>query len=83
MYKVDCKVGEQPRTRWTVVLQVGHTLGTGWLFIYTLRIHYTHTAVNLNSGYLKYMKVAHIHALFLYNCTPNTNPSADASVSVA
>ena len=33
--------------------------------IHTLRVHYAHTAANLNSGYSKYAKVAHVH----YFCT--------------
>ena len=50
--------------------------------IHTLRVHYAHTAANLNSGYSKYAKVARVH-YFLYNCTPNISRSADVSVSVA
>ena len=49
-------------------------------FIHTLRVHYVHAEVNLNSGYSKYAKVT--HALFLYNCTVNISRSADARVSV-
>ena len=34
-------------------------------WIHTLRVHYAHAAANLNSGYSKYAKVAHVH----YFCT--------------
>ena len=33
--------------------------------IHTLRVHYAHVAANLNTGYSKYAKVAHVH----YFCT--------------
>ena len=33
--------------------------------IHTLRVHYAHAAANLNKGYSKYAKVAHVH----YFCT--------------
>ena len=36
-----------------------------YLYIHTLRVHYAHAAANLNSGYSKYAKVAHVH----YFCT--------------
>ena len=35
------------------------------IYIHTLRVHYAHTAANLNSGYSKYAKVARVH----YFCT--------------
>ena len=31
------------------------------LYIHTLRVHYAHAVANLNSGYSKYAKVAHVH----------------------
>ena len=33
--------------------------------IHTLRVYFVHAAANLNSGYTKYAKVAHVH----YFCT--------------
>ena len=48
--------------------------------IYTLRVHYAHAEVNLNSGYSKYVRVAHVH-YFLYNyCTLNTSCPHELSV---
>ena len=42
-------------------IQIGDQL----IIIHTLRVHYAHAAANLNSGYLKYAKVARVH----YFCT--------------
>ena len=42
-----------------------HVLFFYYITIHTLRVHYAHAVANLNSGYSKYAKVAHVH----YFCT--------------
>ena len=42
-----------------------HTINKLLKDIHTLRVHYTHAAANLNSGYSKYAKAARVH----YFCT--------------
>ena len=44
---------------------VSNTRNKFLLIIHTFRVHYAHTAANLNSGYSRYAKVARVH----YFCT--------------